>query len=112
MKFVVADIPIECILGNVFLATVEPHGSTRLNNNKVGYFITVPTSDGSLKQIKFPYISTPRVSTMVHTMEALEKASNKLTELKYLKTSMNIGEQLKTPPVIRKIYELRNKIEI
>jgi len=27
LKFVVADIPVDCILGNIFLATFEPHGS-------------------------------------------------------------------------------------
>ena len=68
LKFVVADIPIDCILGNVFLATIEPHGSTILKGNKAGYFITIPRSYGKLQTIKLPFVSTPRVSTMVQAM--------------------------------------------
>lgn len=34
LKFAVAEITINCILGNIFLAVVEPHGSTRLRGNK------------------------------------------------------------------------------
>lgn len=44
MKFAIADIPVDCILGNVFLAAVEPHGSARIKGSKAGYFISVPTS--------------------------------------------------------------------
>ena len=29
LKFAVVEIPVDCILGNVFLAAVEPHGSVR-----------------------------------------------------------------------------------
>jgi len=65
LKFAIADIPVDCILGNIFLATVEPHGSTRLKENKDGYFISIPTSKGITKRIEFPYISNPKVSTMV-----------------------------------------------
>lgn len=35
LKFAVADIPVDCILGNIFLATVEPHGSFRKKRIKV-----------------------------------------------------------------------------
>ena len=65
LKFAVGDIPVDCILGNVFPVVVEPHGSIRLKNNRVGYFITVPTSDGKFKRIDMPYISNPGVYTMV-----------------------------------------------
>ena len=33
LKFAIADIPVDCILGNVFLTDVEPHGSVRLKGN-------------------------------------------------------------------------------
>ena len=65
LKLAVSDIPVDYILGNIFLAAVEPHGSIRLKNNKVVYFITVPTSDGKSKRIEMPYITSPRISTMV-----------------------------------------------
>ena len=94
LKFVVANIPIDCILGNVFLVIVEPHGSARLKNGKVGYFISIPSSNGKLQTIKLPFISTPRVSTMVQAMQQIEKAKNKLEELKELKTTMKIGYYL------------------
>ena len=111
LKFAVANIPVDCILGNVFLAAVEPHGSVRLKGNRAGYFITIPTSEGCQKRIEMPYISNPRFSTMVHTMKELDKAETKLTKLKYLKSTIQIGEQLKTPTVLNKISELKRKVE-
>ena len=68
LKFAIGDIPVDCILGNVFLAAVEPHGSVRLKGNKARYSIIVPTSDGNGKRIQLPYVSNPRVSTMVQAM--------------------------------------------
>lgn len=41
VKFVVGNIPIDCILGNVFVDVVEPHGSARYPDGKAGYFISV-----------------------------------------------------------------------
>ena len=73
LNFFVADIPIDYILGNVFLAAVEPHGSARLKNIKAGYFISIPSSDGKLQTIKLPFLSTPRVSTMVQSMQHIKK---------------------------------------
>ncbi len=75
LKFVVADIPVDCILGNVFLGAVEPHGYIRLKGNKAEYFITVPTSHGPPKRIEIPYVSSPRVSTMVQAMQELDISS-------------------------------------
>ena len=97
LKFVVADIPVDCILGSVFLAAVEPHKLARLKNCKAGYFISVPSSDGKLETIKLPFVSTPRVSTMVQAMQQIEKAKNKIEELKELKTTIKIGDYLQTP---------------
>ena len=74
LKFAVADIPVDCILGNIFLVAVEPHGSFRTKKDKGGYFITLPTSSNGPRKIKLPYVSAPRVSTMVQTMEELKKA--------------------------------------
>eukprot|EP00253_Pinus_taeda_P016901 PITA_16901 len=83
------DIPVDCILGNIFLATVEPHGSARLKGRISGYFISVPTSRGKKKKIVLPYVSSPRVSTMVQAMQKLDKAESLLTYLKDLKEEPN-----------------------
>lgn len=34
MKFLIAEIPIACILGTPFLAAVSPHGSTMITPDK------------------------------------------------------------------------------
>lgn len=111
LKFVVADIPIHYILSNVFLAADEPHRSTRLSDNRAGYLITVPKQDGSCKKIKLPYISTPRISTMVQAMKQLEMANKKLDELKYLKATMIVGEQLLSPGIKKQISDLKQRFE-
>ena len=59
LKFAVADIPVDCILGNIFLVAIEPHGSFRTKKNKGGYFITLPTSSNGPRKIKLPYVSAP-----------------------------------------------------
>lgn len=81
LKFVVADILVDCILGNIFLVAIEPHGSTRMKDNKARYFISVPTSKGTSKRIEFPYISNPRVSTMIQTVQNPDKAEARLSDL-------------------------------
>jgi len=111
MKFAIVDIPVDCILGNVFLAAVEPHGSTRLKGSRAGYFISVPTSKGGRKRIELPYVSTPRIYTMVQAMQKLDKAESLLSDLKDLKGTLRIEEQLKLPHIKRKIQELKTKIE-
>ena len=80
LSFSVADIPVDCILGNVFLAAVEPHGSFRFPDNSAGYFITI-----SGQRIEIPYISKSRISTMVQAMEELQKAENSLEKSKTTK---------------------------
>ena len=111
LKFAISDIPVDWILGNIFLAAVEPHGSIRLKNNKAGYFIIVPTSYGKSKRIEMPYITSPRISTMVQTIRDLDRAEAKLTDLKDLKSSIQLEEQLKNPLNKRKIAELKRIIE-
>jgi hypothetical protein len=64
MKFLLADIPIACILGTPFLATVSPHGSTMVTKDRPGYFISIPSQKGKAV-IKLPFVSTPRTSDMV-----------------------------------------------
>lgn len=103
MKFAIADIPIDCILGNVFLAVVEPHGSARLKGGRAGYFISVPTSKGKRKKIELPYVSSPRISTMVQAMQKLNKAESLLSDLKDLKCTLRFEEQLKLPQTKGKI---------
>lgn len=68
MKFAVGNIPVHCILGNIFLVAIEPHGSTRLQDDNAGYFIFVPDNKGFLQTVTLPFISTPRISTIVQTM--------------------------------------------
>ena len=111
MKFAIADIHVDCILGNVFLAAVEPHGSARLKGSRAGYFISVPTSKGRRKRIELPYVSTPRVSTMVQAMQKLDKAESLLSDLKDLKSTLRVEEQLKLPQIKRRIQELKGKLE-
>jgi len=111
LKFALVDIPVDCILGNVFLATIEPHGSLRLKGGKAGYFISVPTSKGTRKKIELPYISNPRISTMVQTVQNLDRAEARLSDLKDLKSTLRIEGQLKMPQIKNKIGELKRQIE-
>lgn len=82
LKFAVTDILVDCILGNIFLAVVEPHGSLKLKGGKAGYLIYIPTSKGTRKKIELPYISNPRISTMVHSMKNQDRAEARLLDLK------------------------------
>lgn len=103
MKFSIAYIPVDCILGNVFLALVEPHGSARLKGGRAGYFIYVPTSKGKINKIELPYVSSPRISTMVQAMQKLNKSESLFSDLKDLKSTLRVEEQLKFPQIKRKI---------
>lgn len=58
-----------------------------------------------------PYISNPIVSTMIQTVQELDNAEVKLTNLKDLKSKLKVEEQLKDPHVKRKIWELKKQIE-
>lgn len=42
MKFLLADLPVDCILGTPFLVVVEPHGSAKTAKGHPTYFITMP----------------------------------------------------------------------
>lgn len=70
-QFAVGGIPVDCILGNPFLAAVEPHGSARLDDDRSGYFISIPNQQEYLQAIPLPFVSTPRISTMVQAMQEL-----------------------------------------
>jgi len=111
LKFPVADILVDCILGNVFLAAVEPHGSLKLKGGKGGYCISVPTCKGVRKKIELPYISNPKISTMVHTVQDLDRAEARLIDLKDLKSTLRVEEQLKSPQVKTRIGELKKQLE-
>jgi hypothetical protein len=70
LKFLLVDIPIACILGIPFFAAIEPHGSTMLENNRPGYFISIPSFSKNKKvTINLPFVSAPRISDMVHTIK-------------------------------------------
>ena len=102
---------MDCILGNVFLAAVEPHGSLRLKGGKAVYFISIPTSKGTRKKIELPYISHPRISIMVHTVQDLDRVEARLPDLKDLKSTLRIEEQLKSPEINTRIGELKTQLE-
>lgn len=111
MKFAVADIPVDYILGNIFLATVEAHGSLRLKGGKTGYFISIPTSKRTRKKIELSYISNPTIYIMVHTIQDMDRAEARLSKLKDLKCTLRIEEQLKLPWIQKKIRDLKKIIE-
>ena len=48
---------------------------------------------------------------MVQTMEELKKAESKLTDLKYLKSTIHISQQLILPTIQKKISKLKAQIE-
>ena len=112
LKFTVGEIPIDCMLENVFLAAIEPHGLDRFPDGKEIFFISLPNHKGFLKTLSIPYISTPRISTLVQTMQEVELSEKKIEELKDFKSSIRIKEQLQLPRIIQKITELRKHLEI
>jgi hypothetical protein len=46
MKFLLTELPVDCILGTPFLSAVEPHGSCKNSKGDPGYFITLPSING------------------------------------------------------------------
>jgi hypothetical protein len=97
MKFLLADIPVACILGTPFLAAVSPHGSTMVTPENPGYFITIQGS----KIIKLPFVSTPRISEDVQlNLRKVEK----IKELKAFQTEIRIQDQLKQINIQEKIF--------
>jgi len=90
LRFMLADISIACILGTPFLATVEPHGTTMVAKNKPGYFINIPSSSENKRiAIKLPFVSTPRESNMLKT---IQNKILKIEELKGQQTNIRIRE--------------------
>ena len=83
MKFLLAEIPLACILGTPFLATVSPHGSTMVTPEKPGYFITIPSPQGKVI-VKLPFVSTPRISDVV---QLTFRKNETLKELKQVQKS-------------------------
>jgi len=58
MKFLLTDLPVDCILGTPFLSAVEPHGSYQSPKGRPGYFITLPSLNGRpSKRKQLPFIS-------------------------------------------------------
>ena len=58
MKFLLSELPVDCILGTPFLSAVEPHGSYQSPKGKLGYFITLPSINGHPPKRKdLPFIS-------------------------------------------------------
>ena len=77
-------------MGTPFLVAVEPHGSRRIPNGKAGFFVTIPsmkTRGGNTKitrvrKVILPYLSTPRLSTMVYLALNIQQNEDKIKELK------------------------------
>lgn len=90
LKFLLADIPVACILGTPFFSTVSPHGFTMVTPENPGYFITVPSPQGRVT-IKLPFVSTPRISDAIQL--SLRK-NEKIKELKQFQTEIRIRDQL------------------
>jgi hypothetical protein len=58
MKYLISELPIDCILGTPFLSAVEPHGSYKGSSGEPGYFITLPSIEGHPpKRVELPFIS-------------------------------------------------------
>jgi hypothetical protein len=66
MKFLLADLPVDCVLGTPFLAVVEPHGSARTSLGHPTYFLTIPSliSNNSPCKKILPFISKPQINTV------------------------------------------------
>lgn len=52
MKFLLSELPVDCILGTPFLSVIEPHGSSQTSSGDLGYFITLPSINGHPRKMK------------------------------------------------------------
>lgn len=52
MKFLLSELPVDCILGTPFLSVIEPHGSSQTSSGDPGYFITLPSINGHPRKMK------------------------------------------------------------
>ena len=61
MKFLLADILVDCVLGITFLAVVESHGLARTSLGHPAYYLTIPSliSNGPPVKKILPFISKP-----------------------------------------------------
>jgi hypothetical protein len=58
MKYLITELPVDCILGTPFLSAVEPHGSYKSSTGEPRYFITLPSIKGyPPKRVELPFIS-------------------------------------------------------
>lgn len=58
MKYLLTDLPMDCILGTPFLSAVEPHGSYQNDASEPRYFITLSSINGyPPKRKELPFIS-------------------------------------------------------
>lgn len=104
-----ANIQVACILGTPFFVAVEPHGSTKLPDQKSGYFISIPSASKDSKiKVKLPFVSTPRPSSMVYTIQS---KTLKIEELKSKQSALRISDQLSQSHIQQKIQMFRQEIE-
>jgi hypothetical protein len=66
MKFLLAYLPVDCILGTPFLAVVEPHGSARTAQGHPAYSITIPSITKGYPPVKkiLSFISNPQSNSV------------------------------------------------
>jgi len=58
MKYLITELPVDCILGTPFLSAVEPHGSYRSSSGEPGYFVNLPSIEGyPPKRVELPFMS-------------------------------------------------------
>jgi hypothetical protein len=105
LKILLANIPVACISETPFFAAVEPHGSTKLPNGRSGYFISIPSKfEKSKISVKMPFISFPRMSPMVYT---IENKPLTIEELKDKRFGIRIKEQLSQNHIQQRILLLK-----
>jgi len=66
MKFLLADLPVDCILGTPFLTAVEPHGSVKTAKGHPTYFITMPRIGRHLPVTKILNFISKQQSNIVY----------------------------------------------
>ena len=72
------------------MVVVEPHGSKKLPNGKSRYFITI-----ARRKIVLPFVSVPKLSTMVQMSQNLIEKEKNIQELQRMKSNQRIDQQLK-----------------
>jgi hypothetical protein len=106
MKFSLAKIPVPCLLGTPLLVVVEPHGYEKLPNGKFGFFITIARI-----KIVLPFVSVPKLSTMVQMSQNLIEKEKNIQELQQMNINRKIDQHLKELKIQDRISQLQKRFE-